>query len=160
MHDAVLNIFVHCANLCMYRIQERANADWHVPQLLWQTAASDKIRGHRHIPEAELAARLWENTPENLRWDLDETIIRELEEQPPAPEPEQVEEPQTRASGSGWQYGPTRRRSQHAEWTSGTGTGGGASSSSSTWRPATEGWEGAAGGGHWSQWQGWQGWRG
>ena len=89
----------------MYRIQEQANADWHVPQLLWQTAASDKIRGHRHIPEAELAARLWENTPENLRWDLDETIIRELEEQPPALEPEQVEKPQTRAFGSGWQYG-------------------------------------------------------
>ena len=127
-----------------------------MPQLLWQTAASDKIRGYRQIPEAELAGRLWENTPGDLRWDLDWTIIRELEEEAPVAEEQGAEATWTSTQPPGRRRGRGRWRPQ-TNWRPSWGAGGSSSSSSTRWwnaPPETWGWDAAEG--RWGQEQTWR----
>ena len=126
VHESV-RALGHCK-----RAQDQADSNWHLPQLVWQTVAPDKCRGFVQIVETPLAGRLWEATPDSMKWRLHPKVIRELEEPPPLEEEEGPQEeavPETASFQPCWQ---------------GTSWQGGSSSSTSAWRPSDwgQGWQG------------------
>jgi hypothetical protein len=145
-----------CPSACFChrtRSQAEADSNWNVPQLLWQTVAPDRCRGYVQIVEAPLAGRLWEATPDPMKWRLHPKLIRELEEpppeedEPPEPSPQPMWSPDVTEETGGWSY---------SQWGTSQGTWqdrpsrwhGTSSSSTSAWSPS----DAAAGPVYWGAW--------
>ena len=139
IHDCAVCVDNCVSSACVCFSQEEADTDWNLPQLVWQTVAPDKCRGYVQIVEAPLAGRLWEATPDAMKWQLHPKILRELEEPPPVEEveeelQEQWGEPAAAGSWSwtyaAWETHQPVEQDWSARW---QGT---SSSSTSQWSPS------------------------